>query len=111
MRAGDKVGNNLRSHRIRNGWFQDANNGRGAGAGGPFQPHGLSNHAGIGVQRRSPEVMGQHDSSGGILAVIGRSQEAPKHGAQAHHLEIVSIYHARWNLARRAQTHEREIHL
>jgi len=96
MRAGDDIGHDLRCHRIGNGWFQNTNHGRGTRAAEALQPYCLSNHAGIGMQRRPPEVIGQHHSSGGILTVIGRSQQASKHRAQAHHLEVVSIHHARW---------------
>ena len=109
MRAGDEIGDDLRCHGIRNGWFQNTNHGRGARAGRPFQPHRLSNHAGIRMQRRLPEVIGQHHGSRSTLTVIGRSQQASKHRAQAHHLEVVSIHHARWNLAWRAETHDRKI--
>jgi len=63
------------------------------------------------MQRRPPEVIRQHHGSGGILSVVGRSQQASKHGAQAHHLKVVPVHNARWNLAWRTQTHDREIHL
>ncbi len=63
------------------------------------------------MQRRPPEVIGQHYSPGGIRTVIGGSQQASKHRAQAHHLEVVSIHHACRNLAWRAQTDDRKIYL
>jgi hypothetical protein len=55
--------------------------------------------------------MGQHHSSGGILTVIGWSQQASKYGVQAHDLEVMAIHHAGWYLAWRAQTHDRKVDL
>src|ERR1700704_3331391 len=37
MRAGDDIGDDLRCHRIGNGWFQNTNHGRGAGATAALQ--------------------------------------------------------------------------
>ena len=53
MRAGDDVGDDLGFHGIGHGRLKNADDGGGARALEAFEPDGLADHAGIGVQRRA----------------------------------------------------------
>ena len=74
-----------------------------------LQPHRLSNHAWVGVQRLAPESIRQHDRARRIRPIVGRSQQPTQHRAQPHHLEVMAVHHACGNLARRAEPDDREV--
>ena len=111
MRAGDDVGDELGFHRIGHRWFQYANDDCGTRAHDAIEPHRLSDHAGIMVQRCAPESIGQHSRAGGVWAIVAGSQQASKHRTQPHHLEVVAIHYARGYFARRAEPYDGEVDL
>jgi hypothetical protein len=65
--------------------------------------NGFANNGRVLLEGVRPETIGEDNDAGGLGAVIFRADQAPEHGAQAHHLEIRPVDNAAIDFARLAE--------
>ena len=104
MRTGHDVGDDLRLGRVRDRWFQHADDGRRA----ITETHCFADDGCVTLQGAHPEAVGQHDSACGCGAVIGRPKQTAEDRTQPHHAEIRTANHAGANNARLTEADQRE---
>src|SRR5882757_10668153 len=109
MGAGDDVGNELGFDRIGHRRFQDPYDDRGTSSFETAKADGLSNEAGIGVERAAPELVGKHGSAGRIWTIVVGREQASEYGVQSHDVEVVAIDDTGMDFARRSQAHDGEV--
>src|SRR5437879_5872504 len=110
MRAGDDVGDDLGILRIRNGGFQNADDGgRPITHGAPAEANGFAEDGRLLPKTRRPETISKNGDADRFGTVILRSDETAEDRVQAHNFEVVAADNARLNHARLAQADHGEL--
>src|SRR4029077_39358 len=110
VRAGDDVGHDFSLLGIRDGGFEDADDGgRPIAHEAPAEADSFTEDGRILPKSSGPETIGENDDAVSFGAVVLRSDETPEDRVQAHHFEEVAADHARLNYARLTQADHGEL--
>ena len=63
------------------------------------------------MERIAPEVIGEYDGAGGVLSVVGGTEQTAKHRTEAHDMEVIAVYYAGGDFAGSAETDDGEVNL
>ena len=111
MGAGDDVGDELGFHGIGHRRFQNPHDDCGTSSFDAPEPHGLSDHIGVRMQRGGPKSIRQHGCASCIWTIVGGVQQASPHGTESHHVEVVAIHNAGMDLAGRTEPDQSKVDL
>src|ERR1700741_2715804 len=98
MRARHHVGDDLRILGIRNGGFEDPDDGGGASANAA-ETKGFPDDRRIFLKGGRPETVRENDVAGCVGAIVLRFKETAKDGMKAHHVEIRAVDYSGPNFA------------
>src|SRR5208282_1683992 len=107
VRAGHDVGDDFGILGIRDGGFEDADDGGRAIAKAP-KANGFADDGRILLKRGRPETISENDGSGSIGTVVLSANEATENRVEAHDFEVVSADDASLNFARLTQADHSE---
>ena len=102
MRAGDHIGDDFRILGIRDGGFENADDGGGAFANAAETKRSPEDRR-IFLESGRPETVGENNDAGCVGTVVLRFNETPEDRMKAHDVEIRAVDYPGLNLARLAE--------